>query len=48
MLLGIIIGIFIGGFLGVSLMCLMFYSRDDEPYTKDENENNTEIEVIQE
>ncbi|MBQ1353368.1 MAG: DUF3789 domain-containing protein [Ruminococcus sp.] len=27
MLLGIIIGTFVGAFLGVSLMCLLFYSR---------------------
>ncbi|MER2081581.1 MAG: DUF3789 domain-containing protein [Ruminococcus sp.] len=27
MLLGIIIGTFIGAFLGVSFMCLLFYSR---------------------
>ncbi len=27
MLAGIIIGAFIGGFLGVSFMCLLFFSR---------------------
>ena len=28
MLLGLIIGIFAGAFFGVSMICLLFYSRD--------------------
>lgn len=28
MVLGIIIGVFAGAFLGVCMMCLLFYSRD--------------------
>ncbi|MED9968547.1 MAG: DUF3789 domain-containing protein [Ruminococcus sp.] len=28
MVLGLIIGVFAGAFLGVSMMCLLFYSRD--------------------
>lgn len=30
MIAGIIIGMFIGGFLGVSLMCLLYYSRESD------------------
>ena len=30
MIAGIIIGTFIGGFFGVSLMCLLYYSREPE------------------
>lgn len=29
MLLGIVIGVFIGGFFGVAVMSLLFYSRDE-------------------
>lgn len=28
MITGIIIGMFIGGFIGVSVMCLLYYNRD--------------------
>ena len=28
MLAGLLIGVFIGGFFGVALMCLLYYSRD--------------------
>lgn len=30
MLLGLIIGLFSGAFIGVSMMCLLFYSRDSK------------------
>ncbi len=30
MILGLIIGIFIGGFFGVALMSLLFYSRNEK------------------
>ena len=30
MIAGIIIGMFIGGFFGVALMCLLYYSRESD------------------
>lgn len=42
MLLGIIIGIFIGGFIGVSSMCLMFYSSSSDKHIEPPTERSTE------
>lgn len=44
MFLGLVIGLFIGGFFGVSMMCLMCYAKDDtyKPNRKDETKEGDE------
>lgn len=40
--MGFVIGLFVGGFIGVSLMCIMAYAKDDttKPNKKDETKED--------
>ena len=42
MILGIIIGIFIGGCVGVVIMAIMQMAREDEPDPKQENDDDVQ------
>ena len=42
MILGIIIGIFIGGCIGVVIMAIVQMAREDEPDSKQENDDDVQ------